>query len=435
VLARRRLTKALVVAQLAALVGFGALTVERFHVWAAIDEPGHYAFVQSLAEDGRLPLLEDLVSWQVAAITSHTWPAPSPLAPAGQGLWGRVYEAFQPPLYYLAAVPVFAAVRDHRQKVFALRVFGLALILGAVAVLWALARRLAAAGEAPGVFAAGLAVLLWPGVLVRGITVSNDSLILLAAPMFLLAAWRAYERPSNGSLLLASFLLGLCLLSKLTAVALVPTLAWLVIRHRLPRARSRRPLVAQAAAAVLPLLMLGPWLAFNERHYGAFTANAVARSEQLPVAYPMGVPHRGLGDLAKSVGRLPEGALPGEWGVELNVAWVRAAVLLIAVVVPAIALVAVLRRRDRRTAPGPVPFFALPVVVGVLLMAFSLLVEDFDIFVLRYLAPVLIPFAMAVAAVLARDRPARVAGGAAVVSALAGLLWVEGALAYYVIDG
>jgi Dolichyl-phosphate-mannose-protein mannosyltransferase len=433
VLGRRRLTKALVVAQLAALLGFGALTVARFHIWAAIDEPGHYAFVQSLAEDGRLPLLEDLVSWQVAAITSHTWPAPSPLAPAGQGLWGRVYEAFQPPLYYLAAVPVFAAVRDHRQKVFALRAFGLALILGAVAVLWALARRLAAAGEALVVFAAGLAVLLWPGLLVRGITVSNDSLILLAAPMFLLAAWGAYERPSNRSLLLASFLLGFCLLSKLTAVALIPTLAWLVIRHR--RAGSRRPLVAQAAAAVLPLLMLLPWLAFNERHYGAFTANAVARSEQLPVAYPMGVPHWGIGDLADAVGRLPDGALPGEWGVELNVAWVRAAVLLIAVVIPAVALVAVLRRRDRRAAPGPVPFFALPVVVGALLMAFSLLVEDFDIFLLRYLAPVLIPFAMAVAAVLARDRPARVVGGAAVVSVLAGLLWVEGALAYYVIDG
>ena len=65
-LGRRRLTKALVVAQLVALLGFGALTVARFHVWAAIDEPGHYAFVQTLAEDGRLPLLEDLVSWQVA---------------------------------------------------------------------------------------------------------------------------------------------------------------------------------------------------------------------------------------------------------------------------------------------------------------------------------------------------------------------------------
>jgi hypothetical protein len=58
-------------------------------------------------------------------------------------------------------------------------------------------------------------------------------------------------------------------------------------------------------------------------------------------------------------------------------------------------------------------------------------VEDFDIFLLRYLAPAVIPFAMAIAAVLARDRPSRVAGGAAVISALAALLWIEGALAYY----
>ena len=78
----------LVVLQVMAVVVLGAATVARFHVWADVDERPHYDYVQTVAEDGRLPLLTDLVHPEVQAITDRTWPAPSPVDPASRGLAG-----------------------------------------------------------------------------------------------------------------------------------------------------------------------------------------------------------------------------------------------------------------------------------------------------------------------------------------------------------
>jgi hypothetical protein len=71
---------------------------------------------RTAAEHGRLPRIVDALPWEAWAInTAH--PTRSGLAQAGAV--GQSYEAWQPPLYYLAATPVFLAVGDHRHKVFA----------------------------------------------------------------------------------------------------------------------------------------------------------------------------------------------------------------------------------------------------------------------------------------------------------------------------
>src|SRR4051812_1253243 len=117
---------------LAALVALSVVTVTRFHVWAEIDERPHYDYIQKVAEDHRIPRPTDLVSPEVQAITDRTYPRPSPNYPVTAGLSGRSYEAIQPPLYYFVATPVFLAVGDHKDKVFALRAFDLVLFLLAV---------------------------------------------------------------------------------------------------------------------------------------------------------------------------------------------------------------------------------------------------------------------------------------------------------------
>jgi hypothetical protein len=62
-----------VVLQLTALALAGAVTVDRFVVWAPIDEAQHFAYVEELAEDGRLPWLgRDTVSNEVLAISRST---------------------------------------------------------------------------------------------------------------------------------------------------------------------------------------------------------------------------------------------------------------------------------------------------------------------------------------------------------------------------
>jgi hypothetical protein len=186
----------LVILQLAALLVLGALVVARFPTFAEVDERAHYSYVQEVAEERRLPVLgRDLISPEAQAVEDGTWPRPSPRDPRELGFEGQSYEAFQPPLYYLVTAPVFALVDDYRHKLYGLRAFDLLLLLCAVALLALLARAVFA-GRWLLPFSLGLAVLLWPGVLVRMVTVSNSALELPLALAFLLAVWRATERRS-----------------------------------------------------------------------------------------------------------------------------------------------------------------------------------------------------------------------------------------------
>ncbi len=388
---------------LAAIVVLGAIVVARFTIWAPIDERAHYLYVESIADHGRLPRLTDLNTPAVQAISDRTFPQPSPTDPATLGLGGQSYEAFQPPLYYGLAAPVFAVGGNAKQKVYAVRVLDLLLYLGGVVVLWLLA------GRRPEAFAAGLLVLLWPGLLVRGVTISNDTLGFLLAPAFMLAAWRASTERSDRWLAAAAMLLGACLLTKLTLAVLAPTLliaAW---------ACRRRWLV------VLPALMLAPWLIDTHARFGSWTLNAAARAQQTPFLYPHGRPDWDLGDLPARFAILLKGAVPGEWEGQLGVWWVGIAARAL---VLALLLAVLLTVGDRR-----VRFFAVPVVAAAVLAVATLIAGHWDIFLLRYYAPVLAPLAVAVA--LARTPPRAVVMGAAVVT---GLLWVDLLGAYLFTD-
>lgn len=382
----------------------GAVVVDRFQVWAYIDERAHFSYVQTVAEDGRLPALDDLASPETQAITDRTWPAPSPTDPATLGLGGRSYEGFQPPLYYGLAVPAYAIASDHRDKVFVLRIFDLLLYLVGAGFLWLLARRLGGGWAA---WTAGLLVLVWPGLLVRGITVSNSALEFALAPAFLLAAWTAWDTESRRWLVAAGGLLGLCLLTKLTLIVLAPCLLVAALRVRRP--------VPVAAALALPVVLFAPWL------IGHYDLNAAARDQQTPYLYPGGVPDWGIGDLPSKLGALLEGSLPQEWYGQLDVWWVGlgARGLVLALVVAAF-LVA------RRVA-----FFALPVLAAVALMLYTLLAEDWDVFLLRYATPLLAPLAVAVA-VAARPRVLR--RGLIAAAVITGLLWVDMLGAYLFTD-
>src|SRR3954453_12065743 len=405
--------------QLAALLACGGATVGRFHVWAPIDERAHYAYIQEVAEHGRLPRIDDVVSWQVQAITDDTWPRRSPNPPADAGLAGRNYEAFQPPLYYLAAAPVFAAVADHRHKVFALRGFDLVLLAMAVGLLFLLARSVLA--EAPLVgFSAALSVVLWPGVLARGITISNLPLELVLVTGLMLLLTRACERKDTRALVAAGVLFGACLLTKLTLVYLAAPFAIVVIR------RFRDARGAALAAAALPAAVVAPWLVSDVVRLGALTANGAAQRQQTPLLYPTGNDF-GLDDVPGRLGDIYKGVLPQEWIGQLSVAWVKAAVvfLIVPLLIGAVACVA--RRAPRDVLlPGAALLAALVIAVATALAA------HWDIFLLRYYYAVLAPLAIGVAATF--HRAGKDALLATVISAqtiVLGAVWLDMAGAFY----
>ena len=398
-----RALRALVALQLIALLALAGVTVSRFRVWADIDERPHYDYVQKVAEDHRIPRPTDLVIPEVQAITDRTWPQPSQTDRAAIGQPGRSFEAIQPPLYYVAAVPAFAAVGDHRDKVYALRIFDALLLAVTVLLLWGLARAVAAApgGGAAALagFSAALLVLLWPGVLVRSITVGNTPLELALATAFLVVLWRADGDTRARPIALAAVLLGLCLLTKLTLVLLAPLFLLVLAR----RARAGVPR-AQWALAAVPLVLLAPWLALNVERYGSLTVNAIGTPGVVGSVQTAGLLAR-VRDMPHWAAKLLDGVLPQEWIPQLDVWWVRLVSdgLVLGLLGVGIAALVAGRREWRAW------FLALPAIAGLgLLAAVYTLTSSLEIFLLRYIYPALPPLALGAGIVLAGRVPTRV---------------------------
>ena len=416
--------------QLAAIAVLGVATAARFHVWAEIDERAHYANVQALAEEGRYPRPGDLVSSEVQAISDDTFPRASPNDPRDQGLAGRAYEAVQTPLYYLLATPAFLLPVDHRQKVFVLRAFDVALLAIALAVAAVLAREVLRERWRAG-YAAVLAVVLWPGVLVRMVTISNDVLALPAGLLFALLTWQAWTRRSPGRLVAAGGAFGLVVLTKVTLLFLAPVLVLVVadacLRWEVPRARA-----AAGAALLLPLLLVAPWIAVNETRYGrlGLTEGGAA------VAGLYATDPRLAGqDLYARLARLLDSTLPQEFASQYEDGGVGAVVTRgMALALVAFGAAGALAARRAVGAIGAI-VLGLPLVAGVLGLVLGDALGADDHFFGRYLYVGAVLFALfgALAWTVA-GRTRVVVGWAACVSLVAAGFWVHLAAAYYFVD-
>jgi 4-amino-4-deoxy-L-arabinose transferase-like glycosyltransferase len=429
---RRRASPAaiLIALQLAAIVVVGGVTAVRFHIFASVDELPHVSYVQDIADQGALPFLgRTYVYWQMEAIEQDTYPRRSSVDPRHYGLAGYSYEAFQPPLYYLLAVPAFEIPSNYRDKVIAVRLFDLLLLAAALAVLWPLARAVARE-RWKAAYAAALAVVLWPGVIVRVITVSNAALELPLTLLYVLAVWEATRRRDPRLLLAAAGVLGLCLLTAMTLIFLIPLLAlpaWSLLRER----RDRGTLIWLGAAAILPLALLAPWVASNEVRYGALTATALAKQLQAPVVDPSGRSY-GVGSVLAWLGRLDRAVLPQEWWTQYGkpglglVLRLLPGVLIAAALLPAI-------RRPRLLASPQAALLASPLPLGVLTMVAIVLFADWPSFLPRYVNPTLPLFALFAAWAWMRTRPREAAtlACAAAASLIAAFTWVYMAGAYY----
>ena len=267
--------------------------------------------------------------------------------------------------------------------------------------------------------------MLWPGVLVRGITVSNAALELPLVTALLLVTWRLGTEPRRGTRVLAGVLLGACLLTKSTLISLAP----LVLLVAAVDWRRHRDGVGTGLLVALPAALLAPWLAFNLAHYDALTPSAAAREQQRPFVNPDGVQY-GVGDAVERTGRMLDQILPVEFLGQLDVAWVRVATALVvaALVVPAVVLAITSPRRR------VIWFFALPVLTGYAMLVLTLLSANWPSFNLRYLYPVLPALAVAVAVAVPRGRERLAWGVVTGCSVLLAAVWIDMAGAFYFTD-
>jgi len=394
---RRRLFRAVIVAEIVVIALLAVWTVESEHVWYG-DELVHLSVTKYVAEHGSLPVLgRDVVPNEILELNRQVHggrmacPATDPNRP--MNLCG-VYEAFQPPLYYLLSVPAYELGRwnalggsEHRALI-AVRMFGIVLLLTATALLLLLTREVVRPAQFEPVAALALVFFLFPGTVVRFVLVANAALEIPLTLALIWLLWRAWTRNSAWTLAAASAVFGLCLLTKLTLVPLIVPLALtaavLVTRRR---HRLRRALPLAALVVVIPTAILMPWIAFNQDHYGDWTANALARRIQAPVINPTDAPFP-LTDIAErmrdELERIPT---PQEWSWDQDrgIARVlRGALLVIFFVAPALLALATLFHKRRRIDPRSLVLLWLPLPTALAFLAYETSAERWNVILSRY---------------------------------------------------
>jgi 4-amino-4-deoxy-L-arabinose transferase-like glycosyltransferase len=249
--------------------------------WQAPDEPAHYNYVRYVAEHGSLPVLEpgDYDHDYLEEIKARGFPPDMPIDPIR-------YQAWQPPLYYLMAVPVYRLTSGwpQPQRLVALRLLSVAfgailllvtdrvvrtltpgriwLALGATALVASVPMHVAMTAAANNDTLAGV----WVGLVLWQL------LARLAAPEQELKPWLAL-----------GVTLGLGGLTKISTLATLPlvlgVLIYVALSRPLAAERGRFLFHRLVALGVPALLLMLPWLARNAGIYGLGDPLAFARHD------------------------------------------------------------------------------------------------------------------------------------------------------------
>jgi 4-amino-4-deoxy-L-arabinose transferase-like glycosyltransferase len=259
--------------------------------WQAPDEPAHFNYVAHLATYAEFPVLQmgdynqallDLLQgtgFQIDSLIQQVR-----------------YESYQPPLFYLAATPIYWATGG---SLWALRLFNVLLGAGVIAIVYR-SLELVFPGKALITVSATAFVALLPMHVAVSAAVNNDVLaeLLVVGSLLVLLTWmRAHfypkapaeeQPPSRRPLLWLGVLLGLGLLTKVYAYALLPICLVTIVAVEMRRAGS--PFwqgVRTALWVAAPALLLGlPWWVRNWLVYGPWDILGTAWHDQVVVGQP-----------------------------------------------------------------------------------------------------------------------------------------------------
>lgn len=290
--------------------------------WQAPDEPAHYNYIAHIVEQGALPVLQmgDYNEEYRGYLVRRRFPPEDSVAPLR-------YESYQPPLYYLLGSVVY---RLSDGNLFALRLlnllFGLAvlvilyftlemifpdkplIVLGATAFTAFLPMHVAVTAAVTNDILAELLVIAQMAVLLiwmRGQLHSQESensagSATINESELPASADKQSERgtPTTGEqlparepalLLLLGFLLGLGLLTKIYAYAMVPFCALVIVSVTWLQDRRNGLLrgVGESLYAIVPALLLGfPWWLRSTRLYGAWDFLGLRWHDQVVAGQP-----------------------------------------------------------------------------------------------------------------------------------------------------
>ncbi len=256
--------------------------------WQAPDEPAHYNYIAHIATAGTLPVLRmgDYDEAYRNALVSEGFPPNKSIASIR-------YESYQPPLYYLLGAIVYRLTGG---TLLALRLFGLLLGLSVILLLYFTLEMVFPDKPLIVLGATAFTAFLPMHVAVTA-SVTNDILaeLLVIAQMTVLLTWMRAQLVDHADdqprlLLLLGLLLGLGLLTKIYAYAMVPLCAlaivvtlWWTDRHWRTLGRG----IGQSLYAIVPAILLGlPWWIRSMRLYGAWDFLGLQWHDQVVAGQP-----------------------------------------------------------------------------------------------------------------------------------------------------
>ena len=376
--------------------------------WQAPDEPAHYNYIQQIAEDGRIPVLEQ-GDWQQAyqeqLVASGFDPALTDQLDTVE------YEDHQPPLYYLLQAPVYAVTDG---DLLAMRLWAALLGAGVILAAWGVLRALLPDWPVAALAGAAFLAFLPQHVSILA-SVSNDALAELIVALTLLAIVRYLGNPPGTRPphpVLIGVLAGLALLTKTTIYFLGGIVVLAVLLRAWRERWSVRLTTSHLAAVLIPALILGGvWWVRNLDTYGGTDFTGLTRHDEVTVGQPRtddyidtmygGSTRRYLDAYATTTFHSFWGQF-GWMAIPLPDNAYRALLAFSgATILGAAYFAARARRMSTLTRPQQDALVILSAVAGLVLAAYLIYNLDFVQFQGRYLYPALLPVAGLVAVGLA----------------------------------
>ena len=262
-------------------------------LWEGYDEWAHFACIQHIVEHGRLPTRHDTVSREVReslelaplpfrfrewklphVVLEDYWRLPKPERAALRRRFAAVqpglasvndsavplYEAQQPPLYYVLLSFPYRLLRDTElsTRLLFLRLFGLLLASLLIPISFSTAR--AVLGAAVSRLAIPIVISLIPGLMVDVCRVGNEGLAMVLISLVVLnGIGLARSGPDEWRWTKLGALLGAALLTKAYALVFIPFLIVVAALCAMRVRRVRETAVGLALALFLASAMSGWW--------------------------------------------------------------------------------------------------------------------------------------------------------------------------------
>jgi len=283
----------LLVATVIAYLAIATLYAVFTPTWQVPDEPAHYNYVRSLAEDGAFPVLEqrDYSQDYLRRLTSEGFPPELSVDPLE-------YEDHQPPLYYLLAAPVYLLFDG---AVLPLRLLSVALGAGLLVVAFGAVRTVFPEQPALALVSAAFIAFI-PQHVAMTAGVNNDTLaeLVVGGTLWALLVYLSTgstrgpgherlsltgsteERPWHVGLLLAT-----ALMTKTTAYVVLGV-AVVAVAFRWRREHRTWRWAARQLAWMfgLALVLSAPWFIRNARVYGWTDPLGLARHNAVVEGQP-----------------------------------------------------------------------------------------------------------------------------------------------------